>query len=107
MSDPDASTLPASDPQVSTTEPLPSRASLSGTEKKDPETYDFVLRLRCAQQGWGRGGGVCVTLSSGWEEGVSGGCFLEEIKMELHFGGSQLNRLGTFHGHEAKQGGKK
>ena len=46
-------------------------------------------------------------LSSGWEEGVSEGCFLEEIKMELHFGGSQLNRLGTFHGHEAKQGGKK
>lgn len=65
MSDPDASTLPASDPQVSTTEPLPSRASLSGTEKKDPETYDFVLRLRCAQQGWGRGGG-CVCDTEQW-----------------------------------------
>ena len=55
MSDPDASTLPASDPDISTTKPLPSRASLSGTEKKDPETEDFVLRLRCAQQGRGEG----------------------------------------------------
>lgn len=37
------------------------------------------------------GGHIC----SGQEEGASEGCFLE-IKVGLRFGGSKLNRLGTF-----------
>lgn len=37
------------------------------------------------------GGHMC----SGQEEGASEGCFLE-IKVGLRFGGSKLNRLGTF-----------
>lgn len=63
MSDLGASTLSASNPGISPTEPLSSRGSLPKTEKTDPDTDDFnllwyMLRSRCAQWLWGLGEGL-------------------------------------------------